>query len=236
MARLEIKWLGSHGQDLASWRPDDPSRALAWLTIAVGERGRDGANELTLCVGTPEAIVAAHDGLDRVTTQGCMVVSTWSWPDIERAVVGSISRCDLGDWRLSIAELQKYCHYEYQDYDERTALAKVIPVVHGFGSPDVHLPSWDPVDPGEACVRVDLRIGAPRQPHAEQFSLTVATPAGLRAARSTFVLSERATLLLPMFSWVAARLHIEEIVARCRGVDWDECRNKLMRSFVSERE
>ncbi|MCH9686858.1 MAG: hypothetical protein K0V04_35820 [Deltaproteobacteria bacterium] len=50
------------------------------------------------------------------------------------------------------------------------------------------------------------------------------------------MLSERATLLLPTSGWDPARVRLEEIVGRRRGADGAECRDELLRSFVSERE
>jgi hypothetical protein len=212
---------------------DDLDRSLqgsAWIELSIGETGRAGADIFTVHVGTPEAVLEYHRHTDSAATRA-VLVREWSWPDIERALRDIVARCDTGEWRLSVAELERHFHYEFQDYNEIPERLPVVPMIKAWRSPGVHLQTWEPLEHEPVCLELDLIVGVRKQGDDRPCRITVATPAGLRSSRSTFVLAERAVLLVAEYRWDTIAAQLRDIVAGCRGADWAHSRTKLERYF-----
>jgi hypothetical protein len=209
---------------------DQSLQGSAWIELNIGETGRPGADIFTVHVGTPEAVLEYHRHTDSVAARA-LLVREWSWPEIERALRDIVTRCDTGEWRLSVVELERYFRYEFQDYNEIPERLPVIPMIKAWHSAGVHLQTWEPLEDEPVCVQVCSTVGIRKQPDDRSCLITVATPAGLRASRSTFVLADRAVLLVEEYRWDTIVAQLGEIVSGCRGTDWAHCRTKLDRYF-----
>jgi hypothetical protein len=207
------------------------SSCCAWLELYIGVTGQPGANIFAAHVGTPEAVLEYRRRSDSRAIGPTLLVREWSEPDIERALRGIVARCDTGEWRLSVAQLERHFHHEFQDYDEVPSKLPVVPMLKACNAAGVHLPTWEPLADEPVCLEVRLTVGVRKQPNDHEYVVTVATPAGLRASRSEFVLANRGVLLISDYRWDAIAAQLSEIVTGCRGIDWAHCRSKLDRHF-----
>jgi hypothetical protein len=217
---------------------DDPYRSpsqstmAAWIELSIGVTGQPGANLFAVHVGTPEAVLESRLQSGGRMIDATLLVREWSETDIERAVRGIVARCDTGEWRLSVAELERHFRHEFQDYDEVPDKLPVIPMIKSCRAADLHLPTWEPLADEPVCLEVRLTVGIRKQPDDREYVVTIATPAGLRANRSAFVLADRGVLLISDYRWDTIAAQLAEIVASCRGTDWAHCQRKLERYFV----
>jgi hypothetical protein len=212
----------------------DSDRSLhssAWIELSIGVTGQRGANIFRVHVGTPEAVLESRQYAESIAAGAFVLVREWSSPEIERALREIVSRCDTGEWRMSVVELERHFHHEFQDYDEVPERLPVIPMIKAWRAGGVHLQTWEPLDGEPVCLEIGLTVGVRKQPDDRQMVVTVATPAGLRASRSTFVLADRAVLLVAEYRWEEIAAQLTEIVERCRGTDWAHCCGKLERYF-----
>ena len=201
-------------------------RGSAWVELSIGVTGQPGANNFAVYVGTPEAVLEFGREFEPV-----ILVREWSTPDIEHALRKLVARCDTGEWRMSVEQLERHFHHEYRDYDEVPAKLPVVPMLKSIDSASVHPPSWEPLDGEPVYLELELTIGVRKQPDDHEYVVTIATPAGLRAKRSSFVLADRAVLLISAYRWDEIAERLTGIVERCRGNDWAHCRRKLDRHF-----
>jgi hypothetical protein len=210
---------------------DRSPRDSAWIELSIGVTGERGANIFAVQVGTPEAVLEMREQANRSAIGELVLVREWSWPDIERALRELVARCDTGEWRMSVELLEQHFHHEYQDYDEVPERLPAVPMIKACRA-DVHLQSWEPLAGEPVCLDVRLTVGLRKQPDDLECVVTIATPAGLRATRSTFVLADHAVLLVAEYRWDTIEAQLSEVVAQCRGFDWAHCRRKLERYFV----
>jgi hypothetical protein len=231
MPRLDIKGtifddrVGDRGRSLLG------SADSEWIELNIGVTGQLGANIFAVHVGTPESVLEYRRDTDGRAIGPAVLVREWSETDIERALRDIVARCDTGEWRLSVAELERHFHHEFQDYDEISDKLPVVPMIKSCRAAGLHLPTWEPLADEPVCVEVRLSVGIRKQPDDREYVVTIATPAGLRANRSTYVLAERAVMLISEYRWDAIAAELREIVAGCRGTDWAHCRHKLERYF-----
>jgi hypothetical protein len=215
----------------------DPYRSLPcsahseWITLNIGETGQRGANLFAVHVGTPEAVLESRQRSDSHTIGRTLLVREWSETDVERAVRDMVARCDTGEWELSVDELERHFHHEFQDYNEIPDKLPVVPMIKSCRAAGLHLPTWEPLADEPLYLEVRLTVGIRKQPDDREYLVTIASPAGLRANRSTYVLADRAVLLIFEYRWDAIVAELGEIVAGCRGTDWAHCRRKLQRYF-----
>jgi hypothetical protein len=208
------------------------SAQSTWLELNIGVTGQPGANIFAVHVGTPEAVLEYARRNDKPAIGPALLVREWSGPDIERTLRDIVARCDTGEWRMSVEQLERHFHHEFQDYDEVPSKLPVVPMIKACHAAAVHLQTWEPLADEPVCVEIRLTVGVRKQPDDREYVVTLATPAGLRANRSGLVLADHAVLLISEYHWDAIAAELGEIVARCRGTDWAHCRRKLERYFA----
>lgn len=241
MPRLEIRgdiFIGGRGDPEDRSLPCSTHSSYAeWIELNIGVTGQPGSNIFTVHVGTPEAVLEYRQRNDSRAIGPALLVREWSQPDIERALRDIVARCDTGEWRLSVGQLERYFRHEFQDYDEVPGKLPVAPMLKACKARGVHLPTWEPLIDEPVCLEVRLTVGVRKQPNDHEYVVTLATPAGLRARRSKFVLADRAVLLIPVitpsieYRWDSIAEQLGDIVSTCRGTDWAHCRSKLDRYF-----
>lgn len=198
MPRLDIRGNLSLG-DLDRSLPG--SARSEWIELDIGVTGQPGADIFTVHVGTPEAVLDYRRHTDGRAIGPALLVREWSGTDIEHALRDIVARCDIGEWRLSVAELERHFHHEFQDYDEVPSKLPVVPMIKACHAAGLHLPTWEPLADEPVCREVRLTVGIRKQPDDREYVVTVATPAGLRANRSAYVLADRAVLLISEYRW-----------------------------------
>lgn len=103
-------------------------------------------------------------------------------------------------------------------------------------APDFTIPGgWQPQNPQEFVVGLDLWIGVSNDPSvAEYFQFEVASPAGRRAARIDTSDGYRRYLVVDRFDWDQIVTYITDRVAGATGDSIDDIVIKLSRYFFWE--
>jgi hypothetical protein len=213
---------------------DRSPRESAWIELSIGVAGERGSNIFAVHVGTPEAVLEYQQLVSKRATEALVLVREWSWPEVERTLRDMVARCDAGVWSMSVDLLERRFHHEFRDYDEIPDRLPIVPMIKARRA-NVHLQTWEPLDDAHVYLEIELTIGIRKHRDDLECLVTVATPAGLRANRSGFVLADEAVLLVSEYHWDTIEAELEAIVAGCRGTDWAHCRRKLERHFATLR-
>jgi len=116
-------------------------------------------------------------------------------------------------------------------------MSLTIKSIHSPDAPNVR--HWEPDDPEEACLLVELEIGPNEEQGTNLFQIMVATPKGLlKWARSatTPVLSDRGLLVLTTYSSQALLEWLSQTVNHCSADTWTESVSLLQKYFRWEYE
>jgi hypothetical protein len=108
--------------------------------------------------------------------------------------------------------------------------------IRSIDSPDVEFDVWKPTLREQVHFPVQMEIGEVGTEGADLFSLTVATPEGLRRYAKTDVISERGLLVLSEFSWEMVHRALDRILEVSAAESWNESVLRLQRYFRWEYE
>ena len=121
-----------------------------------------------------------------------------------------------------------------------TRRAAVIPEIKRIWCTDIDdLPRWVP-DGDEVCFWLQLSIGRSGEEAADDFTVCVATPSGLKstAGRRTKPRGSSSVrpIVLQAYSWSALQEAVHERLEACAGRDWLEIQEALRLQFDWEYE
>lgn len=104
-------------------------------------------------------------------------------------------------------------------------------VLHGLTTGDVpNLRLWSPADPATVSVFVMASIGHRSVKGTDDFTIRVATPAGLSALTAKQgVLAQRPLLVIETFEFDILWRWFQDLIEKCDGPSWTECRDRLRR-------
>ncbi len=120
--RLIIVSISSPDVHLDAWTPQAREDAFVLVELELSCTGGQGAADLfQIVVATPEGLrkhQETHaDALGEVLSERAMlVVSDYSWPRVRRTLKDIVKRCEGADWTESVARLQRYFEWEYENY------------------------------------------------------------------------------------------------------------------------
>ncbi|MBP6997846.1 MAG: hypothetical protein KBB39_17055 [Phycicoccus sp.] len=106
-------------------------------------------------------------------------------------------------------------------------------ILHGLSTFDVpHLRGWQPDDPDRFAEVIWIDIGHRSTRGSDQFTLRVATPAGLAGLQAhRGVVATRPLLVMDRYDYGDLWRWLEDVVTTCDGPDWRECVKRLRRYF-----
>ena len=100
---------------------------------------------------------------------------------------------------------------------------------------DVPLEDWQPEDPFNVSIQLDLEIGEAGRDGVNLFYLPLATPRALQH-KDHYVLLPQRCLVVDYFDFPRIKGHIQQILERCPGDSWEDCCHLLQRYFQWEYE
>ena len=108
-----------------------------------------------------------------------------------------------------------------------------VPVIHGFFCVD-HDPieEWQPEDPSDVDVRVDVYIGPDENPSGMYFTAHITTSKILRTGMYKNYLGPE----IEEYSWAGAKNWIESYVAGCAAYSWEQVIDNLRKRLYWEYE
>ncbi len=110
-------------------------------------------------------------------------------------------------------------------------MVMVSPELKSLRSPD--LPQdQEPVDPADAAVLFEARIGPKGQEDAEVFSFVAITPRAL--ARDQGTRWGRGYLILNHVSWAGVEAAVRNLISHCPGDTWAQVAERLNRELHRE--
>lgn len=104
--------------NIRTWQPDDPEKIAETVTVEIGERSKDSADQFTIRVATPAglAMLEARDGI--VAMRPVLVMARYDFQDLWRWLETTVVHCERDSWTHSVEMLQRYFQWEYEDYKE----------------------------------------------------------------------------------------------------------------------
>lgn len=113
--KLKVHDYYSPEVEVHSWAPESPDSVKFLLELEIGEAGDESKDLFQVVVATPEGLRAgAGDGV--IADRATIVVSEYSWIQVQRAVEQIVERCEAPTWEEAVLRLQRFFRWEYEDY------------------------------------------------------------------------------------------------------------------------
>lgn len=117
---LELKkFTSADVENLRTWQPASIDQVCFELSLDIGERGKKGGHLFYLTVASPEGLraFATKHPERELPDRGILVFSAYSFEVLMKRVRSIIDRCARDNWDHSIACLQRYFAWEYEDIE-----------------------------------------------------------------------------------------------------------------------
>jgi len=120
MIKLEIKDFYSPDIDKVwEWEPKDNQNVNFLLEINIGVVDEDSSDIFQVIIATPKGLNANINGSESLLIdRACLVFSEYSWENVINKVSEILVLCSADNWKESTTKLQRYFHWEYEDYVE----------------------------------------------------------------------------------------------------------------------
>jgi Immunity protein 8 len=117
MMVLEIRSMTSPDVRPYAWSPEARNDVYFVIELEIGRRGDPRADLFQVLVATPEGLRARGTGDDVIVDRNALVLSEFvSWPRLRDCLQRIVDSCAREEWRESVARLQRYFQWEYEDY------------------------------------------------------------------------------------------------------------------------
>lgn len=93
--------------------PQDPSLCRVAMVATIGPTLGEGGDNFSFEVITPRALVETDADC---WGRGLLILDTFSWPAVERAVGRLLSHAARQSWEQVAQELNKTLHWEFDNY------------------------------------------------------------------------------------------------------------------------
>ena len=104
--------------NIRTWEPDDPDTIAEIVTVEIGERSKDLADQFMVKVATPPglATLELRDGI--IATRPLLVMKRYDFDGLWRWLERTVADCEQDSWTHSVEMLQRYFRWEYEGYKE----------------------------------------------------------------------------------------------------------------------
>jgi len=115
---IEIKdYFASDIDDFWSWKPSDPQDVYFALSLNIGPEDEDGADIFEVVIATPLGLVGkARTGSNIIADRAILIVASYDRKEVLEHLGSILSKCASESWVESSQKLQRYFHWEYEDY------------------------------------------------------------------------------------------------------------------------
>lgn len=112
--QLEVKSIVSPDLEHGAL-PLEPDNCAVLVELEIGEKGRSGAEVFSFVAVTPKFLASYAEAR---WGRGYLVVSEFSWGEVERMVSRLLQFGRQESWADAAAELSKELHWEFDNYQE----------------------------------------------------------------------------------------------------------------------
>jgi len=217
--------------------------------IGVSKRSDDFVIRLATPAGLSRAARETDSGTI-IASWPLVVIDRWSPTEFEKWLYATIESCKGATWDECVENLKRYFRWEfdgyrtfdrysdrYSKYQDENLINLVIRSAHfesepGNGDAVDNLRTWVPENPRvfDRCLVVSI---SPKGTTTTQnFSIRVATPAGLENAEAeNGIISSRGLVVMEQWSYEALWEWLNKIVSSCEDHSWNQCIQKLRKYF-----
>ena len=103
---------GNH-PNLRTHVPDDPELFDQFVVVCIGQKPGQGADEFTIRVATPAALLACAGESGIVAQAPLLVVRSFDFNELLQWLEKTVARCQADTWLRSVERLQRYFHWEF---------------------------------------------------------------------------------------------------------------------------
>jgi hypothetical protein len=114
---LWIRSITSPDVEFDVWTPSSLEDVHFPVEMEIGETGVEGADLFGVMVATPEGL-RRYAKNDVISERGLLVLSEFSWEIVRKSLDRILEECADESWNESVLRLQRYFHWEYEDYVE----------------------------------------------------------------------------------------------------------------------
>ncbi len=115
MTAIEIKQYGSSSIDVRTWTPESQEDVYFDLMLMVGESGSEASNNFHLLIASPEGLRRHGEG-EVLSERGTLVFSEFSPELLEETLERIVEECQGYSWDDSVRSLNRYFHWEFEDF------------------------------------------------------------------------------------------------------------------------
>jgi hypothetical protein len=113
--QLEVKRLSSPDVEVDRWEPKAKDDVYFVLELEIGIVGDRRADLFHVIVATPEGL-RRFATTEVISERSTLVLADFSWPLTHKTIKNIVQRCESPGWAESLVKLQRYFHWEYEDY------------------------------------------------------------------------------------------------------------------------
>ena len=209
------------------------------LELTIGYRGDEIDSRFSVRVVTPEALSVCQRGSAWVLAdRAVLTISRLDMTNLEDYLECIVSSCTLGSLHASVAALQQYFRWEYDDYDQMGhgnvddghIGLEVADIRTSSGQVFRSLCPWDNV---EVDYSIEMTIRDRSRSQEAVLGVRIVSPEALlqKSTAGVFVMAHSATLIVAQFDWRDVLEWIEKIVHNCHAARFHESIWLLRRYF-----
>ncbi|MDD9926266.1 MAG: Imm8 family immunity protein [Rhodospirillaceae bacterium] len=140
-----------------------------------------------------------------------------------------LGRTDVEPVRDAVIPKEIFVANESDGIDwEKVATKHSLPraaTKHGYIASDHHpIEEWQPDDPSDVDIWVDIYLGPDENPSGVFFTFRVVTPIVLSRLKRS---EKKYLIVVPYYSFDAMDQQVDLVIEKCQGRDWSEMCEKL---------
>lgn len=114
-----LKLMGISSTDvihLRDWIPADRDEVYVTLFIEIGAEGRPRGNFFQVVLATPEGLRRHAEEHGEIPDRNILICLDYDWTEVEERVARIVASCARDSWGESVACLQRYFEWEFEDW------------------------------------------------------------------------------------------------------------------------
>lgn len=107
-----------NGQNLRTWLPDNENIFSEFVHVAIGERGRKGADGFSIRIATPAGLLQLSPKNGVLACRPLLVVDRYSFENIWTWLSRTVMSCEDDTWIQCVEKLRCHFDWEFDDWKD----------------------------------------------------------------------------------------------------------------------